>query len=84
MDGVGEVSITLSDMYQAAFLMYNGLTPEYVWSNGMVLFKFFGEDATKLADDYLARGNATVNAMMFARVHKDIKASVRDIQQQHK
>ena len=84
MDGVGEVSITIQDMYQAAFLMYNGLTPEYVWSNGMVLFKFHGEDATKLADDYLASGNATVNAMMFARAHKDVKVSVRDIQQQHK
>ena len=45
------------------FLMYNGLTPEYVWSNGMVLFKFFGEDATKLADDYLSSGHATVNAL---------------------
>ena len=84
MDGVGEVSITIQDMFQAAFLMYTGLTPEYVWSNGMVLFKFFGEDATKLADDYLTSGHALVNASMFARAHKDVKASVRDIQQQHK
>ena len=84
MNGVGEVSITIQDMYQAAFLMYNGLTPEYVWSNGMVLFKFHGEDAVKLADDYLASGHALVNAMMFARAHKDIKSAVRDIQQQNK
>ena len=84
MDGVGDVSITIQDMYQAAFLLYNGLTPEYVWSNGMVLFKFYGEDAAKLADDYLSSGHATVNAMMFARSHKEIKASVRDIQHQHK
>lgn len=81
--GVGEVSITLSDMYQAAFLMYNGLNPNYVYANGMVLFEFKGSKATELADDYLT-GSPLVNASMFARSHKDIKASVRDIQQQHK
>lgn len=83
-DGVGEVSITLSDMYQAAYLVYNGLTPEYAWANGMVVFKFKGGDATKLSEDYLSSGHATVNAAMFARAHKDIKAAVRDIQQQNK
>ena len=83
-DGVGEVSITLSDMYQAAYLVYNNLTPEYVWANGMVVFKFKGGDATKLSEDYLSSGNATVNAAMFARAHKEIKAAVRDIQQQNK
>ena len=41
-------------------------------------------NSSKLADDYLSSGYALVNAMMFARAHKDIKASVRDIQQQHK
>ena len=83
-DGVGEVSITLSDMYQAAYLVYNGLNPEYVWANGMVVFKFRGGDAAKLSEDYLSSGHATVNAVMFARAHKDIKAAVRDIQQQNK
>ena len=83
-DGVGEVSITLSDMYQAAYLVYNGLTPEYAWANGMVVFRFKGGDATKLSEDYLSNGGATVNAAMFARAHKDIKAAVRDIRQQNK
>lgn len=83
-DGVGEVSITLSDMYQAAYLVYNGLTPEYAWANSMVVFKFRGGDAAKLSEDYLSSGHATVNAVMFARAHKDIKAAVRDIQQQNK
>ena len=83
MDGVGDVSITIQDMYQAAFLLYNGLVPRCVYANGMVLFEFRGRKATELADDYLT-GNPLVNAVMFARVHKDIKASVRDIQQQHK
>ena len=50
MDGVGEVSITTQDMYQAAFLLYNGLMPSYVYANGMVLCEFRGRKATELAD----------------------------------
>ena len=83
-DGVGEVSITLSDMYQAAYLVYNGLTPEYAWANGMVVFKFGGGKASKIADDYLYGSESFVSAAMFARIHEAIKAAVRDIQQQNK
>ena len=82
-DGVGEVSITLSDMYQAAYLVYNGLKPNYLWANGMVVFEFKGGNAVALSEDYLT-GSQLVNAVMFARAHKDIKAAVRDIQQQNK
>lgn len=82
MSGVGNLSITLHDTYQAAYLCYSGLDINYIWSNGMVLFEFTGVSAAELADEYLT-GHDNINAALFSKHHRRIRTKLGEMKREH-
>lgn len=71
-------------MYQAAYLVCNGLKPYYSWVNGKVIIGFDNlGNARDLLDGYL-EGDDRCSASRFAQAHKEIRAKIRDMKNQRK